>query len=572
MRAICWLSFWIGCGSLAVPAVAGDSTVRGSTPGDTVTLIDAQLREVWRAHDISPAQPAEEGEWCRRVYLDLLGRIPRVSELRRFLADRDRDRRQKLVDRLIFSSEYEEEFSQNWADYWTVVLIGRSEGQRDNRMSRDGLTNYLYKAIRDNRAYDRLVHELITARGASSPDQDDYNGATNFLMLKVEENAIAATSKTAQIFLGTQIQCTQCHDHPFNNSTAESDWSQAQFWGMNSFFRQTVALRRFQPGSRDIAYGELADQDFGGEGSTPEEAEVYFAQRNGILQAAYPTFLDGTTLENRSGYLDDVVRRRELAGLMMDSPLLERALVNRLWGYFFGYGFTTPVDDFGPHNPPSHPELLDELAARFRASGFDLRTLTKWIVLSEAYGLSSRGGRGPAADDPSWGQPPQFSRFYMRQMRPEALYQSLVLAGNALDGSTSDRPADRQRWLRQFVIASGNDEGTEASTFNGTIPQTLMMFNGQLIRRATRLSAGSFLHSVITKDAELADRIETLYLAALARRPTGAEVRLARQLVAARARTWQNDPAARDREPPAAAALQDLWWVLLNSGEFILIH
>src|SRR5204863_9993542 len=142
-----------------------------------------------------------------------------------------------------------------------------------------------------------------------------------------------------------------------------------------------------------------------------------------------------------------VYRRGELAKLMERSPQLELAAVNRMWGRFFGYGFTTPVDDIGPHNPASHPELLAELAKQFRAGGFDMKRLMRWIVLSEAYGLSSQAGSGSAKDDPTKGVKPQFSRFYMRQMEAEQLYESLLAATDAAAGLKGfDREALKVQW------------------------------------------------------------------------------------------------------------------------------
>ena len=532
---------------------------------DEITLINSLMRSSWNQADITPTKAASDSEWVRRVYLDLIGRIPKRGELQSFLSNRHHSRRADLVDTLLNDTVYTDEFVDHWSRYWTVVLIGRSEGQRDRLMSRDGMRLYLAEALRENRSYDQIVHELITACGTSKPESPEFNGAVNFLMLKLQDKAISATAKTAQIFLATRIQCTQCHDHPFNSSTAENDWSQAQFWGFNAYFRQAVALRRFASGTRDIDHGELADQDFAGEGTTPEDAEVYFSQRNGILRAAYPTFLDGTALENTSGYLGEVNRRQELAKLTTASPLLSEALVNRMWAYFHGYGFTSPIDDFGPHNPPSHPELLTELARAFRNSDFDLRALMRWIVLSEPYRLSSRGGK-PRQDDPTLGQTPQFSRFYLRQMRPEALYNSLAVAG----GSELALP-DKERWLRQFVIASGNDEGTEASTFDGTIPQTLMMFNGTLVQRAISTQEGGLLTQLVGESSDPKQVVESLYLSTLSRRPTGAETKMARQLLATRARSAANEEWSSG-DHLQMNALQDLMWAVLNSGEFILIH
>ena len=130
------------------------------------------------------------------------------------------------------------------------------------------------------------------------------------------------------------------------------------FWEFNSFFRQTRSLRRFVDGTRDIDHAELIDQDFAGEANQADDALIFYELRNGLTKVAYPVFTDGTEIP-KSGFVSDVNRREELARLMLDSEYLDKMVVNRMWSMFLGYGFTKPVDDLGPHNPASHPELLD---------------------------------------------------------------------------------------------------------------------------------------------------------------------------------------------------------------------
>jgi hypothetical protein len=504
---------------------------------------------------------ATEGEWCRRVFLDIIGRIPSVEELEAFLADRSPDKKSKLITRLLDDDDYIEEYARNWTTLWTNILIGRNGGTDPRgRTNRVGMQAYLRRSLQRNKPYDRIVHELVSATGNTTPGEPEYNGATNFLVDKLEEKAALATAETAKIFLGLQVQCTQCHNHPFN------EWNQNQFWEMNAFFRQARALRRYKPGTRDIRNVELVNEDFAGEGSTqtPEEAEIYYEPRNNRLVVAYPVFVDGTELKNRSGYVEDVNRRDELAKMIVASDWMPKAIVNRYWGHFLGYGFTKPVDDFGTHNEPAplHSELLDGLASEFSKNGFDLKRLIRWITLSDAYALSSRMKPGNMQDDPLLGEKPAFSHFYLRQMRAEELYESLLVATQAhkTRGSYEQQEAEKRKWLDQFVIAFGTDEGDETTTFNGTIPQTLMMMNGDLIKNATSAAGGSFLHTV-ANDAKMNNgaKINHLFLAALSRKPERQEI------------AWANALLAK-RRGDTVAALQDVWWVLLNSNEFILNH
>jgi hypothetical protein len=346
-----------------------------------VALINRHITEQWKALDVAPSPQATEGEWCRRVFLDVLGRIPTVDELEQFTSEPGVQRKARLVDRLL-DTTYVEDYARNWTTLWTNILIGRSGGtERRTLVNREGLQQSLRRAFQQNMPYDRMVFELISATGTSKPGEEGFNGFVNFLAGNLEENAVQATAKTSQVFLGVQVQCTQCHNHPFN------DWKQNQFWEFNAFFRQTRALRRFGDG-RDVESIELVNQDFAGEDNRPEEAVVFYELRNGLSKPAYPVFIDGTALKSNSGFVADVDRRTELARLIVADELMPKALVNRMWAHFLGYGFTRPIDDMGPHIAPSHPELLDELAAQFKSRSFNLKELIRWIVLSEPYGIS----------------------------------------------------------------------------------------------------------------------------------------------------------------------------------------
>jgi hypothetical protein len=529
-----------------------------------VKFINDQIASVWADAGLQPSPDATDGEWCRRVYLDLIGRVPSVKELDAFLADSSPTKKADLVARL-FGDDYVDEYARHFTDVWTTILIGRDV--ENERVSRAGMRQYLRRAFSKNLPYDKFMDELVTATGVNTNRNtvSGFNGAVNFLSGKMEEmgveNGVQATAKTAQIFLGLQVQCTQCHNHPFNKG------KQNQFWELNAFFRQTRALRR-RDGTQDVQWVELVDEDFAGEGGNPEEAELFYELRNGIMKVAYPVFVDGTEI-SKTGYLPGKMadgtpygtnRRRELAQLIKGSPYFTKAIVNRMWGQFLGYGFTKPVDDLGDHNPPSHPELLEGLAERFRENSFDLKELTRWIVLSRPYALSSRSIASNKADDPLMGERPKFTHFYVRQMQAEQLYESLLTATQADQASRGEDAAKKKdQWLSQFVIAFGTDEGDDSTTFNGSIPQALMMFNGDLIKQATSTGKGGFLDQVATGSMSPPQKIDLLYKAALARVPSSKERQVAAALLAA-------------RKGDVVAALQDVWWAVLNSNEFIINH
>jgi hypothetical protein len=533
--------------------------LRGSSPDyglAQVRQINDEIRRVWTDHQMSPSPAATDGEWCRRVYLDIVGRVPSVQELREFLASREADKKAKLVNKLLHDEVYTEEYARNWTTIWTNMLIGRSGGTEQNTLiSREGMQKYLRDSFARNKPYDRMVYELVTATGSTAPGAEDFNGASNFLVMKLEDDAAQATAMTAKIFLGLQVQCTQCHNHPFN------EWKQQKFWEFNAFFRQTRALRTFVPGTRDVESTRLINQDFAGENNDPREAILFYELRNGLMQSALPVFVDGTPI-SASGYVEDCDRRTELGKLIVASPFMDRTMVNRMWQHFLGYGFTKPIDDLGPHNAPSHPALLDYLGEEFRNHSFDIKELIRWIVLSEPYSLSSRTLKGKNdKDDPLLGESPKFTHFYLRQMQAEHLYESLLVATQAHKsrGTYEEQERLKTEWLQQFTIAFGTDEGDEATTFNGTIPQVLMMMNGDLVKRAINTEKGSFLHTLAASNLKPADKVQYLFEAALARKPTKEEIATTNQLLFA-------------RKGDVAAALQDIFWAVLNSNEFILQH
>ncbi len=523
-----------------------------------VEQINKMIEQVWTDYELRPSKDATEGEWCRRVFLDLIGRIPSVNELNDFLADRSEEKKKNLVDKLLYDDAYTEEFARNWTTTWTNLLIGRTGGTEDNSMiSRDGMQKYLRDSFAREKPYDKMVYELVTATGSTTPNAKDFNGATNFLIDKVnEEDAALATAATTKIFLGLQVQCTQCHNHPFN------DWKQQKYWEMNAFFRQAKAFRSEMMAADNMmgSPAQLLDQDFAGESSKdPNNAELYYELRNGLLSVAYPVFVDGTEID-KSGYVKVSNRREKLAELMINSPYFTRSIANRMWGHFLGYGFTSPVDDLGPHNIPSHPELLEYLSEEFRKSNFDLRQLMTWIVLSRPYGLSSQRNSYNEKDDPTLGESPKFSHFYIRQMEAEQLYESLLVATEvAKTGSYQEQESQKARWMAQFTSAFGNDEGEETTNFNGTIPQILMMFNGDLVRNATSTGKGTLINRLAYSNLNDAKKIDHLFMAGLSRQPNSKEKDIARVLF---------QTHAKDQKE----ALRDVWWVILNTNEFIFNH
>ena len=497
-------------------------------------FIDRLLESSWKKAGVTPARPATDEEYLRRAYLDLLGRIPTIQEARAFLQTRETDKREKLVDFLLEHADY----PKNFATQWTVLLIGR--GNQGRRVDRGALASWLRKQFSANRPWNDMVFDLVTAAGSNK-----QNGAVNYVLAHLESDAVPLTSLTTRLFLGQQIQCTQCHDHPSN------EWKQGDFWGINAFFKGLKSEEKSavnDTGLEAYDHTELRDE--------PSDAYVRFDKRNGLVGIAFPKFLNGQKISQGT----DVIRRTELGKLIVDpkNQDLSRAFVNRMWAHFMGRGFVNPVDDIGPHNSPSNPELLDKLGRQFQDSRYDVKELVRWIMASRAYQASSVKGKGADKEEGL------FSFMQLRPMSPEQLFDSLLTATNAHragNGLQSDQKRDA--WLRQFLFAFGNDEGEETTNFQGTIPQALMMMNGELLREALSGKPGSFLAGCI-EEAQVQSRspevymVNQIYLAALSRYPTRKEFQLAGHYLAS--------------YPDSLYVLQDLFWALLNSNEFILIH
>ena len=511
-------------------------------PESTATFISRTIEQVWRDNEVEPSLRADDEEWVRRAYLDIVGRIPTVDEAESFLEDESPRKRMALVDTLLEHPDY----VRNFTSIWTNLCIGRGTPRR---VSRRGMEKFFREAFAKERPWNEVVVDLVTAEG-----HFEENGAVNYILAQTQmrDDAVQLTAKTTRLFLGIQVQCTQCHNHPFNN------WKQSQFWENNSFFRQVRRIdhRRQDPNSGRLVddYSEVVRRDFTG--------PVYFEKRNGLMQVAFPKFQGievAPDAEDRRGEFGRLLRQ----AADDQPPLIASAFVNRMWAHFFGYGFVRPVDDMGSHNAASHPELLERLSADYASGGYDVKQLIRWITGMRAYGLTSRFGKKNAIDAPSSGEMPLFSHAYLKSMQAEQLYDSLIVATSAHESGAAGWEAQetqRRRWMQQFVVAFDTDENDEATMFNGTIPQALMMMNSELIQKAVSAEPGSMLHNVLSRPESDNRKIHRLYLAALTRRPTRGEIKKTRQLF------QSYPPGAR------VAAFQDLFWALLNSNEFILIH
>jgi hypothetical protein len=540
-----WL---VGLGAvlLAAGAAPGKDDGLARDAQDLAGRIDRLVAARWAGAGVQPAPAADDAEFLRRVYLDLAGRIPSVAEAREFLDDKAPDKRARLIERLLTGSRY----ATHWTNVWRALLLPESDANIQSRLLAPGFENWLRKQLAKNAPYDEMVRELLTTpvgpqslQFARAGGVADANAGAFYVAKELKpENVAAATSR---LFLGVRLECAQCHNHPF------ASWKREQFWGYAAFF---AGMQRQGNGDFVQPGREVTDR-----------RELTIPGTEKVVQAK---FLDGTEPQ----WKPRASARETLADWMTaaDNPYFARAAVNRLWGYFFGTGLIDPVDDMvGSERVPSHPELLDELAREFAAHHFDLKFLIRAITSSKAYQLTS------ARTDPSQDEPQLFARMAVKGLTAEQLFDSLAQATGYQETQTNASPrvvilgggGARQEFLTKF--GNRSDKVTEVQT---SILQALALMNGRLVADATSLERSESLAAIA--DAPFLDtrgRIQTLYLATLGREPRPKELARFVSYVESGGADGQNAPAA-EREKNGKQALADVFWVLLNSGEFILNH
>ena len=510
----------------------GAAPASPSSPSDSeralTAKVDAHLARAWAEAKVEPARAADDAEFLRRASLDIAGKVPTAAEARAFLDDPRPDKRARLVERLLRSPAA----TNHAVNTWRALLIPETGGAGVSRFLTPDFEAWLRRRLDGQPGFDALVRDLLTAPldgqnplvSARSGSPGEPTPIAYYAAKGYRPEDLAAG--TARLFLGVRIECAQCHDHPF------SSWKRDEFWGLAASFAGV------QPATMPNAF-VVARED-----RSRRTLEI-----PGTKRTVKARFLDGA--EPPAG---DESTRDALARWITSpgNPYFAKATANRIWAQLFGVGLVDPIDDFGDSNPPSHPELLDDLAAWFAASGYDRRALIRALTATRAYGLTSDVGPDGATD------PRLFARGPVRGLTPEQLYDSLAQAvGLPPDLSQPARNLGQAGPAAAFLekFAAGDDRPTERET---SIPQALAIMNGTLVATATSLERGETLVAVAEAPfLDASGRVETLFLAALARRPRPEE---SARLIA----------YVEAREP--RAALADVFWALLNSAEFKLNH
>jgi hypothetical protein len=553
------------CGGAQAPGVAAGPGVPAVA---SARKLDDLLAASWKAAGVRVAPAISDGEFLRRASLDLIGRVPTLAETRGFLADRGDDRRGRLVDRLLASPE----FGEHWADVYGQMLW-KTEGSA--RIEKQDPRGYLVQAFNENTRYDRLTHALLTATGDVRE-----NGAAAFFAARARGGGgpEAVAGAAARIFLGLSIQCAQCHDHPY-----DTRWKQQDFYGLVAYFARTrVRREKTMPGmdAMDDMAGAAGNGNGGGNGMPNKVSFGVHEVRRGEARmraprsetevVVAPRFLGRPT---EAGLASGEPRRHTLARAVLASDLFPKAMVARTWAQLFGAGVVDPWDDLGAENDPQHPPLLDSLARDFRAGGFDIKALLRRMVLSAAYARSSVPAPVPgtnasaglatdAADAAGAAAVRAFARARVRPLSPEQLFRTLNTM-TAVDEMVRHRQTEeraerlRERTLREYRFTFEDDEMADVD-FDGSMPQALLLLNGELTNNGTRAAEGGTLARILAERPAPADRLEGMFLAAYARPPTAEEKAL---LLPALER------AGRNRR-----AYEDVFFALCTSTEAVTNH
>lgn len=510
---------------LAYVRVDPNYAFRGPAPSNAV---DREIFAKQRRLQLNPAPTAGDAVFLRRAYLDLIGGVPSEAEAREFLDSTAADKRARLIDQLL----ERDEFAYFWAMKWADVMRGNRTTISPRGVH--SLHRYLVASFAADRPFTELARELLTSAGNTL-----HRPAANFH--RIAPTPDEAAESFAQLFLGLRIQCAKCHNHPFESITQHDYYSLAA-----SFARVRSKGKQF--GLDD----EIIYVDRQGEVQHP-------LTRKNLEPAAFGRSLKTSRPE------DD--RRVELADWLTapDNRWFARSTANRVWAHLMGRGIVDPVDDFRDTNPPSHPELLDELARQFVASGYRLKPLVRLIATSRTY-QTSADGRQPQS--PSGGDPARyFTRATIRMLTAEQAVDAISAVVGLPEEFPGYPPGTRaielaegavdNHFLMAFTRPIRDAACDCAREDEPNLNEALHLVNNEsLVKRIA--SPEGRLGKWLAANRPTSDIVESIYLTAVSRRPTDVERQLAERHV--------SDVGNR------AEALQDLLHALVNSNEFLLRH
>jgi hypothetical protein len=503
-------------------AVVPEGAQVPSMPGGETSYIDRLVNAKLRSLRITPADMCSDEEYLRRAFLDLVGRLPTADDHDRFVSSDDPKKRDRLADELIGRPEF--------VDLWTMIWSEQLQVRTANGVSYKAMLRYrdwLREQLAADVPMDRIVHALLASNGGTL-----QNPPTNFY--QAETNPVQLGENVAQVFLGMRIQCAQCHNHPFDR------WTMDDYYGFTAFLTRVGYKQAQDP--REVT---VFDKGAG---------EVRHPVDNRVVS---PRFLGGA-VPDAEGKDYRVVLADWLVA--PDNPFFARNLVNRVWAHFLGMGIVDPVDDVRVSNPPSNPELLNALAQHYVDSGFNLKSLVREIVNSRTYQRATRRNESNAADDRN------FSHGAIRRIRAEVLLDCISQVTETQDkfpglpaGARAVQIVDGQvtnYFLTTFGRATRNTVCTCEVRREPSLSQALHLLNGDTT--GGKISSGQLVSRLLEAGRTPDQVVDDLYVRCLGRKPTSEE--------------FQQVGESIREGSDGRTDLEDLFWALLNSKEFLFNH
>lgn len=522
------------------------SVFRATVPSDAKTpgyqfprqtLVDEFTHKKWQQLNLVPSELCTDEQFIRRASIDITGSMPTPKAVVDFVNDKDPQKRDKLVDRLIDTQEYSYYFANKWAD----ILHVKRRQQNNAAQGTFAFHAWIREAMANDKPYDEFAREILTATG----DESKHAPTVWYKELQQPNQFV---DDTAQVFLGLRLACAQCHHHPYEK------WGQDDYWGIAAFFGRV--------GRKTIPVAGATGQN----GQTRTLLAIYNKADGNVTnkrtnQAAIMKPLDGEPMKLDRG--DDP--RQKLVDWMVDAknPFFARAVANRYWAHFFGRGIVDPLDDMRVTNPPSNPELLDALANDLVKNKYSLKQLVRTICKSRTYQLSA------VPNDFNKHDKQAYARYYPKRLSAEVLYDAVNQVTNSpasFGGLPQDKYAPKraimlpdESYQSYFLDVFGRPQRISACecerVSEANLAQALHLLNSDEIQG--KLTRGGGRADLLAKDKRPdAEKIEELFYWAFAHKPTKA------QLDQALAHLAQHE---KDKK----VAYENILWALLNTKEFV---